>query len=149
MKVVKKTIVKPNPNFFSKLHFDSLWKLPYEVKTKHVILSEDFSMMEDYLAAAENISMARSNVTQNTVFENCSIWYKVDIGTKSHPFLFTGESSLIVSYKPLSCFQCTHSEGIWESEYIGQRRAIFSGTVPHHFLENSLQLCYGNVKVIT
>ena len=44
MKVVKKTIVKTNPNYFVELHSDTLWYLPYEVKRKHVILSENTSL---------------------------------------------------------------------------------------------------------
>ena len=117
---------------------------------KHCVLLEDISVKEEeYLAAAEEISRARCPEPQNTVFENNHKWYKVNIGKKSHPFLFTGEKSLMVSYRPLLAFQCTRSEGIWECINIGPRRAIFSGTKPHHFLEKSLQLCYLNVTVIT
>ena len=154
------TIIKANKAYFIELKypkFNVVVKLSrlQNVVTNHMISrSWNISEEDDYKIAALEVSKHRffdlglgaEDRFENTVFEPCSRFFRMEIGDKSHPFLFENEEELIVSFKPLSTFQCTKEVGSdWKCVYVGQRYACFKATFPYHFLEKSLQLSCQNV----
>ena len=145
----KKTILKGNPSFWVKIRYLKHVKIPVDIAAKHLIPMETICSLEDYKTAAVELSKNRTGVTQNTVFENCDSWYKVEVEDKSQSNLFTGDDVLFVSVRPLITMQCeVNEDNVWECINVSQRYAFFSADT-EHFLKFSLQLFPNNIRIDT
>ena len=155
--VFEETITKGNPTFKVCLEIVGKTSLHPEVAAKHLFPSNNTLVsIEDHERQAEVISAQRSfdlyegqpDRAQNTIFEDCSLFYVASINFRSHHFLLKGEHYILVSAIPLNAFQCIKDYGQWKAHFIGRKRAFFSGHhIFSHFLKNSLQFTEDGIEI--
>ena len=106
-----KTDPKAPSSLWASVSFIRTTTLPNEARKLHVAPCG----VRDLRLAAEMVSsqIRDRQCSQNLVFEACKDWQLVEVTKKSHPFIFEGEHSLIMSKVPLTVVQCNMSNGKW------------------------------------